>query len=175
MTAAEWAEKISENRGKLIGIPYKKLDCQAFVEYCLQKYAGISKNWRGSNDMWRNAVEDKSEDFGSIKPGEWVFSIRHDGKQPARYTDGVNAAHVGIYIGNGEVIHSTTGGVQMDKVTNSKRWTHHAKCKHLSYDGKTENAPEVADKRDYKRLYIKLYNSIADILKNMEVTNDECI
>lgn len=36
-----------------------------------------------------------------------------------------NAAHIGLYLGNGDVIHSTTGGVQMDKIT-SKRWTHYA-------------------------------------------------
>ena len=133
MIAAEWAEKISDARAALIGIPYTTLDCQAFVEHCLKKFAKISRNWRGSNDMWRNAVHDKSDDFDSIEPGEWVFSIRNDGKQPARYTDGVNAAHVGIYIGKGEVIHSTTGGVQMDKITNSKRWTHHAKANCLYY------------------------------------------
>lgn len=133
MIAAEWAEKISADRSNLIGIPYTTLDCQAFVEFCLKKYAGISKNWRGSNDMWRNAVHDKSEDFENIEPGEWVFTIKNDGKQPARYKDGVNAAHVGIYIGNDEVIHSTTGGVQMDKITNSKRWTHHAKSNCLDY------------------------------------------
>ena len=134
MIAAEWAEKISADRNNLIGIPYATLDCQAFVEYGLRKYANIKKDWRGSNDMWRNAVHDKSADFGNIEPGEWVFSIRHDGKEPKRYTDGVNAAHVGIYIGNGDVIHSTTGGVQMDKITNSKRWTHHAKANCLDYD-----------------------------------------
>lgn len=133
MIAAEWAEKISTDRNNLIGIPYTTLDCQAFVEFCLKKYAGISKNWRGSNDMWRNAVHDKSADFGNIEQGEWVFTIKNDGKQPARYKDGVNAAHVGIYIGDGEIIHSTTGGVQMDKITNSKRWTHHAKANCLDY------------------------------------------
>lgn len=138
MIAAEWAEKISADRSNLIGIPYTTLDCQAFVEFCLKKYAGITKNWRGSNDMWRNAVHDKSAEFGTIEPGEWVFTIKNDGKQPARYKDGVNAAHVGIYIGNGEVMHSTTGGVQMDKITNSKRWTHHAKSNCLDYSADLE-------------------------------------
>lgn len=144
MIAAEWAEKISANRVDLIGIPYTTLDCQAFVEFCLKKYAGISKNWRGSNDMWRNAVHDKSDDFGNIEPGEWVFTIKNDGKQPARYKDGVNAAHVGIYIGNGEVIHSTTGGVQMDKIT-SKRWSHHAKANCIVYDYMATNENSYED------------------------------
>lgn len=137
MIAEKWAEKISADRNTLIGIPYTTLDCQAFVEFCLKKYAGISRNWRGSNDMWRNAVHDKSAEFGSIEAGEWVFTIKNDGKEPKRYTDGVNAAHVGIYIGNGEVMHSTTGGVQLDKIT-SKRWTHHAKSNCLDYAADVE-------------------------------------
>ena len=33
MSATEWATKISDDRNNLIGIPYSKLDCQAFVEY----------------------------------------------------------------------------------------------------------------------------------------------
>ena len=155
MIGAEWAEKISADRNNLIGIPYTTLDCQAFVEFCLKKYAGISKNWRGSNDMWRNAVRDKSEDFENIEPGEWVFTIKNDGKQPARYNDGVNAAHVGIYIGNGDVIHSTTGGVQMDKITNSKRWTHHAKSKYLDYAADVETTENSC--RD-------LYNELVELV-----------
>lgn len=155
MIAADWAKKISANRVYLIGIPYTSLDCQAFVEFCLKKYAGISRNWRGSNDMWRNAVHDKSADFGNIEPGEWVFTIKNDGKQPARYKDGVNAAHVGIYIGDGEVIHSTTGGVQMDKITNNRRWTHHAKSNCLDY---------LADAETTENSYNDLYNDLVALV-----------
>ena len=133
VNAKTWAERISENKNKLIGIPYSTLDCQAFVEYCMRNYAGVNTNWRGSNDMWRNAVHDHSDDFDNIDVGEWVFTIKHDGKEPTRYTDGVNAAHVGIYIGDNTVMHSTTGGVQTDVISNSKRWTHHAKANDLDY------------------------------------------
>ena len=66
MIAVEWAEKISADKNNLIGIPYATLDCQAFVEYCLRKYANIKKDWRGSNDMWRNAVHDKSDNFDNV-------------------------------------------------------------------------------------------------------------
>lgn len=156
MIAAEWAEKISANRVDLIGIPYTTLDCQAFVEFCLKKYAGISKNWRGSNDMWRNAVHDKSDNFDNVDVGEWLFSIKHDGNEPKRYTDGVNASHVGIYIGNGEVIHSTTGGVQMDKIDNRKRWTHHAKANCLCYASEVVNTPVTDENELYSNLYGEL-------------------
>ena len=156
MIAVEWAKKISDDRNNLIGIPYTTLDCQAFVEYCLRKYANIKKDWRGSNDMWRNAVHDRSDNFGSIDVGEWVFTIKHDGNEPKRYTDGVNASHVGIYIGNGDVLHSTTGGVQMDKINNRKRWTHHAKANCLYYASEVVNMPSQDENEPYSNLYGEL-------------------
>lgn len=88
--------------------------------------------------MWRNAVYDTRPIGGEITPGEWVFTIKHDGKEDkSRYKDGVNAAHVGIYIGGGRVIHSTSGGVQWDSV-GSARWTHCAKARCLDYEEMTE-------------------------------------
>ena len=58
------------------------------------------------------------------------------------------ADHVGIYLGNGDVMHSTktnkSNGVQMDKIT-SKRWTHWAKCKYLNYG---ESSVELRDLLD---------------------------
>lgn len=121
--------------GKYVGIPYEELDCQAFVERVLRD-CGVKRNWRGSNDMWRNAVHSHTElnDLNSVPKGAWLFTIKHDGKEDKqRYTDGVNAAHVGIYLGDGEVIHSTTGGVQWDKIS-SERWTHYALANDLDYD-----------------------------------------
>lgn len=119
--------------GNYIGIPYSTLDCQAFVEKVLAD-CGIRRNWRGSNDMWRNAVHDRQVISGdTIQRGEWVFTIKHDGgEDKSRYHDGVNASHVGIYIGDGVVIHSTTGGVQLDNIM-SARWTHHAQANDIAY------------------------------------------
>ena len=114
--------------GGYIGIPYSTLDCQAFVERVLRD-CGYSYNWRGSNHMWRDALkwkgtrEEYKETYGTdIIPGVWVFGWRDDGGEMARgYKDSDgNAYHVGIYLGNGEVIHSTTGGVQISSMDNKR-------------------------------------------------------
>lgn len=121
-----------------LGIPYSKLDCQAFVEKVLSDAGEKGHNWRGSNHMWRDALSSKTEgDFSGIVPGAWVFTLKHDGGERARgYYDGIgNAKHVGIYLGDGDVIHSTSAGaacVQMDKLTSS-RWTAWGLCKYIDY------------------------------------------
>ena len=92
------------------GVPYSKLDCQAFVEEVL-KDCGVRKpdgsvyNWKGSNSMWRTALKWKGTikqcmtEFGCIPAGAWVFIVKHDGGEKDRgYNDNEgNASHVGIY------------------------------------------------------------------------------
>lgn len=144
--------------GGYIGIPYETLDCQGFVEQVL-KDCGIKRNWRGSNDMWRNAVHGHVE-LEDVEPpmGAWLFTIKHDGKEDtSRYKDGVNAAHVGIYCGNNIVIHSTNGGVQWDKLS-SKRWTHYALSNDLQYN-------DAVDSETLKNMIDNLINSL-EVFKN---------
>ena len=102
------AQAMSE---RYTGIPYSKLDCQAFVEEVL-KDCGVRKpdgsvyNWKGSNSMWRNAlkwkgtIEQCRTTFGSIPIGAWVFIVKHDGGEKDKgYNDNEgNASHVGIYV-----------------------------------------------------------------------------
>lgn len=144
------------NNDKWIGIPYEQWDCQAFVEQML-KGVGAYYNWRGSNHMWREGVsrkgtlsEMKTMQGGDLLPGTWVFTVKHDGGEIERgYHDNEgNAAHVGIYLGNGRVIHSTTGGVQWDALA-STRWTHAGECCKLYYgfsgDNSNSNDSSVAN------------------------------
>ena len=95
---------------KYTGVPYTKLDCQAFVEEVL-KDCGVRKpdgspyNWKGSNSMWRNALiwkgtlEECRQKYGEIPIGAWVFIVKNDGGEEDRgYFDNEgNASHVGIY------------------------------------------------------------------------------
>lgn len=124
-TAAEYVKQAVN--GGYIGTPYDVMDCQAFVETVLRDTGRIWHNWKGSNDMWRNAVYDiKERGDGEPVPGAWLFTVVHDGGERERgYNDDKgNAKHVGIYLGNNRVIHSTTGGVQYCDY--DSRWTHHA-------------------------------------------------
>ena len=130
--------------GNYLGIPYEKLDCQAFVEQVL-KDCGEKHNWRGSNHIWRDAVENRTkiENIEEIPAGALVFHVVYDGGERDKgYIDGLgNAKHVGIYLGGGEVEHSTrnstSNGVQLDSITSS-RWTHYALLKCVAYEGQEE-------------------------------------
>lgn len=150
VTAQQYVEQA--RTGDYLGIPYSELDCQAFVEKVLAD-CGLRYDWRGSNDMWRNAVTDRHliENIADVPAGAWLFTIKDDGGEVERgyHDDMKNAAHVGIYLGGGDVMHSTktnkSNGVQMDKIT-SKRWTHWAKCKYLNYGGSSTELRDLVDR-----------------------------
>ncbi len=141
--------------GNYIGIPYEKLDCQAFVEQVL-KDCGEKRDWRGSNHMWREALSEKHKITNEmdIPAGAWLFTIKQDGGEKERgYNDSEgNATHVGIYLGLSRVIHSTTGGVQWDDISRP-RWTHYglAKCIDYTQDYISDkaNAEYYADRLRY--------------------------
>ena len=150
--------------GGYLGIPYSDLDCQALMELVL-KDCGVSKDWRGSNDMWRSALSEKHEivDKNNIPAGAWLFTVKTDGGEKERgyYDNEGNAAHVGIYLGNGDVMHSTAGGVQMDTIT-SKRWTHYGLCKYIDYT----NAPiSISDQDIIDRLKAMTLYDLWKLLK----------
>lgn len=122
------------------GIPYSKLDCQAFVEQ-VAKDAGIRKpdgsiyNWKGSNAMWRQVpgwkgtIADCKAAFGEIPLGAWVFIRKTDGGETERgYTDNLgNFTHVGIYCNlGGEPVRDSTRYTGRDGVgyRNLKSFTH---------------------------------------------------
>lgn len=90
---------------KYLGVPYSRMDCQAFVEKCLQDI-GISENLPGSNAWyrrmtWTGSPEECKDSFGRIPPGAFLFILKQDGNEPGKYrADGIgNASHIGIYTG----------------------------------------------------------------------------
>ena len=91
-----------------LGTPYSRLDCQALVEKALSD-AGLKINLAGSNawirevmaDGWVGTPEECKRKYGTIPAGAFLFILKNDGGEPAKYQgDGVgNASHIGIYTG----------------------------------------------------------------------------
>ena len=88
ITGMEFARQAMSSQ--YTGIPYNKLDCQAYVEEVLKDCGvrntnGKPYNWKGSNSMWRNGlkwkgtIQDCLDTFGKIPVGAWVFIIKNDG------------------------------------------------------------------------------------------------
>lgn len=103
---------------KYLGVPYSKMDCQAFVEQCLRD-CGMNKDLAGSNAWYREVMnhgwvgtpEECVKTFGTVPDGSFLFILKNDGGEPAKYKpDGIgNASHIGIVTGTGEgAIHSSS-------------------------------------------------------------------
>lgn len=127
---------------KVPPITYRQMDCQAFVEYCVNQRGGRLQ-FRGSNDMFRNACSwvgslNQARALGYLRPGAWLFIVEQNGGEPAKYkADGLgNASHVGIYtqLNGVEVVHSSAsrGGVFPSTLKNG--WTHVGLVKGLEYE-----------------------------------------
>lgn len=102
-----------------LGVPYKQLDCQAFVERCLAD-CGLRMDLAGSNawyrevrkNGWTGTPEECTAIYGGVPTGAFLFILLHDGGEPEKYKpDGLgNASHIGICTGTrGEgAIHSSS-------------------------------------------------------------------
>ena len=102
-----------------LGTPYKEMDCQAFIEWCLRK-CGLNKDLAGSNAWYREVMkngaimtpEECVKQLGCVPKGAFLFIHAFDGGEEKRgYHDGLgNASHIGICTGTqGEgAIHSSS-------------------------------------------------------------------
>ncbi len=101
-----------------LGTPYKEMDCQAFIEWCLRQ-CGLKKDLAGSNAWYREVMkngtvmtpEECVKQLGKVPAGAFLFIHAFDGGEEKRgYRDGLgNASHIGIVTGKGEgAIHSSS-------------------------------------------------------------------
>ena len=117
-TGKQYAEQAKDK--KYDKLTYSDVDCQAFCELVLKDIGvrqadGKAYNWKGSNDIARNACswigtkEECIKEFGFIPLGAWAFIWDNTGKEKERgYYDGKgNYSHIGIYIGDNTVKDST--------------------------------------------------------------------
>lgn len=100
-------DRVVEAAKKFIGVKYvwggngpKQFDCSGFSKYVMAMF-GVNLN-RVAEDQARQG---KHVSKSSLKPGDLVF-FHTEGARSSRE----HISHVGIYIGNGDFIHASSGG-----------------------------------------------------------------
>lgn len=105
-------------------------DCSGLFSWAFKQLGGYM--YHGSNTMWLQYCTSKGSlkngkrtDGKELKPGTAVFTYNSEKK---------NRGHVGLYIGNGDVIEAqgTQAGVVKSKITNSK-WVEWGELKGVDY------------------------------------------
>ena len=154
MSSKPSAEALSLAGDQFLGVPYAQMDCQAFVERCLQEI-GIRMDLKGSNAWWRKVREEGwvgtpeecVQIFGGVPKGAFLFIWDDDGGEVARgYHDGLgNASHIGLKTGRGKgAIHSSASKKAVvespfaDKTIRNGGWNRVGLWNRLDY-GKTVN------------------------------------
>ncbi len=111
-------------------------DCSGLFTWAFNQLGGYM--YHGSNTMWNKYCTSKGKlsggkrtDGQQLKPGTAVFVLKNN----------TDRSHVGLYIGNGEVIEasSTESGVIKSKITNSK-WAEWGELKGIEYGSETPNS-----------------------------------
>ena len=121
-------------------------DCSGLFSWAFAQLGGYM--YHGSNTMWNSYCTSKGKltngkraDGQTLKPGTAVFVLK-----------GTNdRSHVGLYIGNGEVIEasSTKVGVIKTKITNTK-WKEWGELKGVEFDTVTSVSTKSAMVNDVK-------------------------
>lgn len=146
-----------------MGYTYDEMDCQAFVEHCVRQ-AGGQMDYRGSNDMARNAVWlgtlENAKAAGKLVPGAGML-IHEDTEAnlPAKYRgDGLgDFSHVGLYVGenaltdtdkNGksrscDVVHSSSSMGRVAGSTLQNGWTHVMWFAEIDYGADVQPGVEI--------------------------------
>ena len=153
-------EKLGDVGFKYLGTPYSQMDCQAFVEKCLED-CGLYKNLAGSNAWFREVMnhgavmtpEECVQQLGCVPAGAFLFILEQDGKEPEKYKpDGIgNASHIGICTiprGEGAIHSSASRGYVAESKFSGKSinggWNRVGLWDQVAYDygGGTEPEPE---------------------------------
>lgn len=166
--ASVCAQRAMEAADRQPPILYSQEDCQAFVEETARRAGGTMKDYRGSNDMFRNActrIEPLNSRAGKemLVPGAVLFILKKDGGEPDRYkADGLgDASHIGWYTGGRyEVVHSSASKGRVLPSTLKNAWTHVGWMKEVDYSEYT--LPGAQTNSNQNEVYIMLYEAIVN-------------
>ncbi len=159
--ASACAQQAMEAADRPRPILYTEEDCQEFVEQTIRRAGGQGKDWRGSNDMFRNACSyiaplAQAKREGRLVPGAVLFILKKDGGEPDRYkADGLgNASHIGWYTGGRyEVVHSSATRGQVAPSTLKNAWTHVGWMKEVDYSEYTAQGGQTTENEVFIMLY----------------------
>ncbi|GAC43818.1 NlpC/P60 family protein [Paenibacillus popilliae] len=133
-------EKVIQVGKKYLGTPYefgsnrsstKTFDCSDFVRQAYKEALGIvlpmDSRQQGS---WIKSNSTAKTSISQLKRGDLMFFMSYKGSKASSYK-GVNKSteritHVGIYLGDGKILHTyskNSGGVRVDNVLNTT-WEH---------------------------------------------------
>ncbi|MBG9792329.1 hydrolase Nlp/P60 [Paenibacillus dendritiformis] len=133
-------EKVIQVGQKYLGTPYefgsnrnntKTFDCSDFVRHAYKEALGIvlptDSRKQGS---WIKSNSTPKASISQLKRGDLMFFMSYKGSKASAYKN-VNKSteritHVGIYLGDGKILHTyskKSGGVRVDNVLNTT-WEH---------------------------------------------------
>lgn len=122
----------------------KVADCSGLFVWAFKQLGEYI--YHGSNTIWRSHLSNKGDllpngqrsDGKPLLPGTAVFQMSLDPKQD----DGENQSHMGLYIGDNQVIeeYGTARGILLTDLI-SRGWEQWGELKKVYYTGKIDTAP----------------------------------
>ncbi len=136
--AAQWsaAQKVIQTGTKYWGAPYefgsnrnstRTFDCSDFTRQAFLEGAGIEiPSDSRQQAAYVKRIGDTTTNWKKLQPGDLMFFMSYRGYKKSSYS-GISKwkqriTHVGIYIGNGKVLHTysrESGGVRVDRIENT--------------------------------------------------------
>ena len=169
---AERQAKVTDTYAKKYGskwIGHYVADCSGLFSWAFNSIGGFM--YHGSNTMWNKYCTSQGKlksgkriDGQTLKPGTAVFKL----------VNGNDRSHVGLYIGNGEVIEasSTESGVIKTKITNSK-WSEWGELKGVDYS--TSSSQQEESSSNTISVGSAVVNAVKVALRAGPSTNDKVL
>ncbi|MCE5168945.1 C40 family peptidase [Paenibacillus profundus] len=133
-------EKVIKTGKKYKGTPYefgsnrnntKTFDCSDFVRHIYKEALGVVLPTDSRKQgAWIKSHSTAKTSISQLKRGDLMFFMTYKGSKKSNYS-GINKSkqritHVGVYLGNGQILHTyskKSGGVRIDNIKNTT-WEH---------------------------------------------------